>query len=164
MLQPNAGVARCPHVAASAPLPARSRRCTPHAVTGRRRPKSPLTPQLARPAGPLECAPPALTKSKNGHTMTLRSTVTSARNCENDLDERDWDDGGDDIYEDTEARVFTERGTSHGWVMVAKICTSWSLSMEKARAVQKHCANWQWKTTWDDVLLARLHTSQFSTD
>ncbi|WVZ53566.1 hypothetical protein U9M48_004488 [Paspalum notatum var. saurae] len=109
MLQPNAGVARCPHVAASAPLPARSRRCTPHAVTGRRRPKSPLTPQLARPAGPLECAPPALTKSKNGHTMTLRSTVTSARNCENDLDERDWDDGGDDIYEDTEARVFTER-------------------------------------------------------
>ncbi|WVZ94808.1 hypothetical protein U9M48_040655 [Paspalum notatum var. saurae] len=261
MPRPNAGVARCPHVAASAPLPAGSRHCTPHAVSGRRRPKSPLTQQLARPAGPLECAPPALTsatlcyflflaaarlyssseycglryagrlkncppkkvpevtvkgvnlvfqevdgskyfadsvlhgqtprlecsarssehttvdsilrdtlappsisESKNDHTMTLRSTVTSARNCENDIHERDLDDGGDDIYEDTEARVFTERGTSHGWVMVAKFCTSWSLSMEKARAVQKHCAKWQWKTTWDDVLLARLHTSQFSTD
>ncbi|WVZ94809.1 hypothetical protein U9M48_040655 [Paspalum notatum var. saurae] len=241
MPRPNAGVARCPHVAASAPLPAGSRHCTPHAVSGRRRPKSPLTQQLARPAGPLECAPPALTsatlcyflflaaarlyssseycglryagrlkncppkkvpevtvkgvnlvfqevdgskcftwpnpkvgmqcsvfrthnQSKNDHTMTLRSTVTSARNCENDIHERDLDDGGDDIYEDTEARVFTERGTSHGWVMVAKFCTSWSLSMEKARAVQKHCAKWQWKTTWDDVLLARLHTSQFSTD
>ncbi|WVZ96128.1 hypothetical protein U9M48_041802 [Paspalum notatum var. saurae] len=63
MPRPNAGVARCPHVAASAPLSAGSRRCTPHAVTGRRRPKSPLTPQLARPAGPLECAPPALTSA-----------------------------------------------------------------------------------------------------